>query len=494
MKYFVYTRKSTDESTNQILSLETQRSITQQIATTHSLMVVETIQEARSAKIAGNRPLFTTMLTRIRDGEAEGIIVAHLDRLTRNERELADLIDLFQDKKLKEVRTKEKIYNSVDDLYYMGIDLIGAAQFSRKLSVRVKEGMQTKLNRGEYLAHAPIGYINKKAKIYPDPLYQNYIKLAFSLYADGTHSLKSLANLLYERGMRTRYKGNKVYKSVIHEILTNPVYYGAIRSKNTIYRGIHEPLISKSMFDQVQSILHGGNRPKKEKRNYLYRGYLKCGVCGCTLTGDQKKGKYTYYYCTNAKGKCVQHRRYLPEAHVTDGLQEVFAPFSAVQADFARLAYETYVHDLGAGKPATMDSVSPQLQDIARKLESLLDLYLAGSLDESLYTQKRNKLIEVRTQLQLQMQSNTSVDPIRTLEQLELLKQRAISIYTMFNEGNDEIKSELLKSVLSNSEWVDGKITSQQYKPLWEILEKGLKSGDISTMYPLPDSNRRFTG
>lgn len=64
----------------------------------------------------------------------------------------------------------------------------------------------------------------------------------------------------------------------------------------------------------------------------------------------------------------------------------------------------------------------------------------------------------------------------------------------MFVDGDDEVKSDLLKSVLSNSEWVDGNITSQQYKPLWEILEKGLKSGDFETMYPLPDSNRRFTG
>lgn len=483
MKYFAYNRKSTDEAGNQILSLDTQKTITDDIALRHGLDVVETIQEARSAKIAGNRPLFISMLSRIRDGEAEGILVAHLDRLSRNERELADIIDLIQDKKLKEVRTKEKIYNSVDDIYYIGIDLIGAAQFSRKLSVRVKEGIQTKLKRGEFPTRAPIGYINKQAKIYPDPTYQEYIKLAFALYAEGTYSLKDVTNILYERGMRTRDAGNKVNKSVVHEILSSPVYCGAIRSGGTLYKGIHEPLINKTLFDQVQEVLHGKNKPKKHKREYVYRGYLKCGVCGCSLTADIKKGKYTYYYCTNAKDICSQHKDYIPEGEVTKQLPVVFKPFTALQGEFAVLAYDQYIHDLFNGETSTRDNTALQLQETDKKLERLLDLYLSGSLDEQLYNVKRKKLSGDRVQLELQMKSQNPQDPQLTFEQLELLKQRALSSYTMFVEGDDLVRSDLLKSALSNSEWIDGNIMSQQYKPLWEILEKGLKSGDFSTMY-----------
>ena len=492
MKYFAYNRKSTDEAGNQILSLDTQKTITDDIALRHGLEVIETIQEARSAKIAGNRPLFTSMIARIRDGEAEGIIVAHLDRLARNERELADLIELRQDNKLKEVRTKDKTYDSVDDMYYMGIDLIGAAQFSRKLAVRVKEGIQTKLKRGEFPTRAPIGYTNKDAKIYPDPTYQDYIKLAFTLYAEGMYSLKDVTNILYERGMRSRDAGNKVNKSVVHEILSSPVYYGAIRSGGNLYKGIHEPLISKNLFDTVQDVLHGKNKPKKHTRDYMYRGYLKCGVCGCSLTADTKKGKYTYYYCTNAKGVCTQHKNYIPEGEVTKKLPEVFKPFTALKGEFAVLAYDQYVHDLLNDETSTRDNTALQLQEIDKKLERLLDLYLSGSLDEQLYNVKRKKLSGDRVQLELQMKSQKPFDPELTFEQLELLKQRALSSYTMFVEGDDLVRSDLLKSALSNSEWIDGSITSQQYKPLWEILEKGLKSGDISTMYPQSDSNRRF--
>lgn len=485
MKYFVYNRKSTDESGNQILSLETQRAITDHIAQKSELNVIETIQEARSAKIAGNRPLFTSMLVRIRDGEAEGIIVAHLDRLARNERELADIVELMQSKALKEVRTKEKVYDSVDDIYYMGIDLIGAAQFSRKLSVRVKEGMQTKVRRGEFPTRAPIGYINRDAKIYPDPINLNYIKLAFSLYADGTHSLKAITYILNDRGMRTRYSGQKIQRSVVHEILSNPVYYGAIRSGGTLYKGIHEPIISKALFDQVQKVMHGHNNPKKEKHDYLYRGYLKCGVCGCSLTATLKKQKHIYYYCTNAKGNCTQHNKYLTQVEVTEKIPEVFKPFSAVEADFAQLAYETFVNDLKNGSVSEQDQTELSIKEIDTKLGRLLDLYISGSVDESLYNEKRKKLSEERVQLSLQVSSQKPVDPTLTLEQMEQLKKTALSIYTMFRDGDDLVKADLLRSALWNAHWVDGNITSQQYKPLWAILEKGLKSGDIKSMYPI---------
>lgn len=57
------------------------------------------------------------------------------------------------------------------------------------------------------------------------------------------------------------------------------------------------------------------------------------------------------------------------------------------------------------------------------------------------------------------MKSKKPLDPQLTLEQLELLKQRALSSYTMFVEGDNLVRSDLLKSALSNSEWIDGNIT-----------------------------------
>ena len=33
-------------------------------------------------------------------------------------------------------------------------------------------------------------------------------------------------------------------------------------------------------------------------------GLLTCARCGCAMTAERKKGKYTYYRCTGFHGRC----------------------------------------------------------------------------------------------------------------------------------------------------------------------------------------------
>lgn len=487
MKYIAYNRKSTDEAGNQILSLDTQKVITNEIAQKSRLEVVDTLQEARSAKYAGNRPVFTSMLARIRDGEAEGIIVAHLDRLTRNERELADLIELFQSKALKEVRTKEKIYNTVDDLYYMGIDLIGAAQFSRKLSLRVKEGMETKRQRGEYPSMSPIGYKNIKGGIEPDPKYSGYIQFAFIQYASGQYSLKKLTQMLFDKGMRTRKAGTKVYMSVVHEILQNPAYYGMIRGKTGLYKGNHTPLISKTLFDQVQDLLHGKNKTRPHKLQFLYRGYLKCGRCGCCLTATIKKKRYVYYYCTNGRGICEQHRRYIPEARIYTLLRDQFSLFSSLQSGIALEALRVYSENLRSSTDSTAhfrEQMEARLQAIDGELLNLARQNIKGKITDAQFDQLHKELSDEKNTLELQLKTLKPQDPEVTLELLEKVKNKALTLQMLFEDDDEEIRSDVLKSVLWNCDIADGEITSQQYKLPWDYMRKALQTGDFRDWYP----------
>ena len=39
-------------------------------------------------------------------------------------------------------------------------------------------------------------------------------------------------------------------------------------------------------------------------KSILFRGLISCKHCGCGVTGDIKKKKYTYYSCTNSKRIC----------------------------------------------------------------------------------------------------------------------------------------------------------------------------------------------
>ena len=65
---------------------------------------------------------------------------------------------------------------------------------------------------------------------------------------------------------------------------------------------------------EVQSVLLNKTHTKKQKLFFTYRGFLKC-VCGCVYTASNKKG-YDYYYCTNGKGNCEAHKKYLKSGHI----------------------------------------------------------------------------------------------------------------------------------------------------------------------------------
>src|SRR3989344_1659810 len=82
-KYFLYARKSTEDDDHQIMSIEAQLFELQEYARKENLEILQEFQESKSAKKPG-RELFGEMMTRIEQGEANGIIAWHPDRLARN--------------------------------------------------------------------------------------------------------------------------------------------------------------------------------------------------------------------------------------------------------------------------------------------------------------------------------------------------------------------------------------------------------------------------
>jgi DNA invertase Pin-like site-specific DNA recombinase len=82
-KFFLYARKSTDIEDKQVLSIEAQITELRAFAKQNNLDIIEEFIEKQSAKIPG-RPIFNAMLKKIENGEANGILAWHPDRLARN--------------------------------------------------------------------------------------------------------------------------------------------------------------------------------------------------------------------------------------------------------------------------------------------------------------------------------------------------------------------------------------------------------------------------
>src|SRR3989338_1703464 len=108
MKYFLYTRKSTDVEDKQVLSIEAQLSELRTIAKRDELEIIDEFIEKRSAKIPG-RPIFEEMLRRIEKGEAEGIICWKVDRLSRNPVDSVRISWMLQQEKMQKVITHDRV-------------------------------------------------------------------------------------------------------------------------------------------------------------------------------------------------------------------------------------------------------------------------------------------------------------------------------------------------------------------------------------------------
>jgi len=266
------------------------------------------------------------MINIIKHCQANVIVTCHIDRLSRNIPELAILDKLINEEKILQIHTFDRAYKTKQDMIDLIQEVMDGIKYVRRMIIRVNEGIQTKLTKGEWLGNAPWRYINdlKTKTIKPDPEIVPYIKKAFNLYGSRIYTVKQIAEILFDDGLRSKIAKKKVHKSVIHRALINPVYYGGLPCKKEILKGSHQPIIAKELFDSVQDILNGKNRAKKQSLVFLFRDYLRCANCGCKLTASLKKKKYIYYYCTNGKGSCDQHKKYIPESELEKQISEIF--------------------------------------------------------------------------------------------------------------------------------------------------------------------------
>lgn len=119
MKYFLYARKSEEDSNRQVPSLE------DQIKELHTrypdLDIVATYQEAHTAKEPG-RPLFNEMLERIRTGEAQGILVWNLNRLLGNSVDQGTIEWMLWRSQLLSILTMDKEHTPADTVLILNVE------------------------------------------------------------------------------------------------------------------------------------------------------------------------------------------------------------------------------------------------------------------------------------------------------------------------------------------------------------------------------------
>ena len=460
MKYFIYTRKSTDSEERQILSIESQLSELKEFAAKEKLEIVASLCEAQTAKEPG-RKIFGEMLDRICAGEASGILAWHPDRLAKNSIDGGKIIYLLDTGKILDLKFPTFWFDSTPQGKFMLSIAFGQSKYYiDNLSENIKRGHRQKLKNGLWPQMAPLGYLNNKEtkQIYLDEGKASLIKKTFEAYASGNHTLKNLQKIINGLGLRGRRDG-LLSVSNFQYMLQNPFYYGIIRYNGEFYNGKHEPIITKKLFDECQEAMKRKSKPQKVDgmKFFLYRGFFHCGECGFTITADRKikpSGKsYTYYYCTkkNPNHICSQNvftREEKISSQVKTEIQKVSLPDDWAKNMLLELDKEK--EQAKKESEVFVQNLQNQKAEIEQKIENLLNLYIEGKwLTIEEYQAKKQKLLNEKLDTEQKIRDfermgNNWLEPIR--EMIFEAKQAKI----LLSQGDNQQILTFLKNVGSN--------------------------------------------
>lgn len=383
---FGYTRVSTAKQ-GEGVSLEVQKEEIARYAEKNGLTISRWFEEKETAAKSG-RPIFDAIIRDLSNHKADGLIVHKIDRSARNFRDWAKIGELSDQGVAIHFVTESLDFQSRGGRLTADIQAVIASDYIRNLREEAKKGLRGRLKQGLYPFRAPIGYLDQgrgKAKI-PDPAKAPLIQEMFELYRMGNHGIRSLHAEMSTRGLRN-HSGGVLSRHGIETILSNPFYTGMIRIKCTgdTYDGIHEPLISTSLFQRVQGMKAGKCGKKTTRHMHTYRGLFKCGLCSLAMIAERQKG-HVYYRC---------HTSDCPTKGIREETIEQAALTEFDRSNICPKPLAELVDVLEAWKANRQDqhdeaaSLKMQLGKLEVRLDTLMDALIEGLIDKEAYSRKK---------------------------------------------------------------------------------------------------------
>ena len=493
-KYILYVRKSTDTEDRQIQSIEDQkRELDKEIKKYH-LNVIETIEESRSAKKPG-RSGFDKMMQMIKLGQADGILCWKLNRLSRNPIDGGQIQWFLQNSIVKSIITTSREYLPSDNVMMMAFELGMANQFVLDLSRDVTRGMKSKVEKGWRPGIAPIGYLNDRHGekgnkiIFMDEEKFSIVRKMWDLLLTGNHSVNQIHQIINKQfGLRNK-NGNNLCLSAIYKIFNNPFYCGEFTYDGEIYQGKHKSMISKEEFDMAQVILGKSGKPRPKYKRLPFNGIIRCSECGGMITAEEKFKKtkngikkYLYHHCSHNKhGKECNQKSIAGEElirQINGYLGSITIPEEFLHWAVEILKNQNQIEEYD--RDIILKNQQSNFNSCLKRIDNLINLYISTeNIDRTLLNDDEFK--QQKTSLMTEKQKIG--EEIRKVEMrvddwVELTEKTfnfATYAKHWFDEGDVEVKTNILRTLGQNFYLKDKKLTIELQKP-YLTLHEGLKN------------------
>lgn len=354
MNIAAYCRVSTDKS-DQLNSLETQKEFfLEYTKRTGDNLIKLYADEGISGTKIKNRMEFQRMLADAEKGLFDMVVVKDISRFARN------TVDLLQSvRKLKSLGIETQFLTA--NMTSMGnsefvLTIFGALaqEESANTSKRIKFGKKMNAEKGR-VPNIVFGYDKTIGDYFNLSINENEamaIRQIFQWYTEEGYGGSKIANMLNERGIKTK-RGNNWSQNSVCRILTNEIYTGKIingkeeiadfltgqrkeKNESEWFVTIRPELriIEDEVFDKAQDILKGRHDSfkithERQSNKYLFSTLIKCKECGWSFrrTVRQYKNTYVRWVCSGHNGKGADscpNAVTVDEEELIQALQEYF--------------------------------------------------------------------------------------------------------------------------------------------------------------------------
>jgi len=480
--YVIYARKSTESEDRQVLSIDSQVRELRGLAARRGIAVGDVLTEAKSAKAPG-RPIFGSLMRRVRRGEVRGIICWKMDRLARNHLDTGAILHALAEGKLQEVVTSDRTYTQDGNDRFMGSFELGmATKYIDDLRSNVKRGNRARFLRGWINYIPPIGYMNDLATktIVADPERFDLVRRMWELLLTGAYRPEQILTTANEKWhfltkKRKRTGGKPLHRSMLYRMYGDSFYTGIIRLKSgETFPGAHPPMVTKEEFDRVQEMLGRPGRPRPQKHEFPFTGLLHCAHCGGGITAEEHvkpSGKrYTYYHCSRNKFGIVCREPAVPapvlEGQLVETLQKIAVPSRTLSWILDRVNRSLQSEE--GRRRSAREMLERALGETRREMENLVSLRLRDLVTDDLFAGKKQEIDARRLDLEAKLAA-----PPRTNEEIARLTADTFNFAAkaseMFRSGSGVQKRMIVEAVCSNPT-LKGRILLTELKNPFRII------------------------
>ena len=341
------------------------------------------------------RPGLNALLASIDGGRVDMVVVYKIDRLTRSLADFAKLVEHMEAAECSFVSVTQS-FNTSSSMGRLTLNmLLSFAQFEREVTAeRIRDKITASKKKGLWMGGLPpLGYDphpdTARRELIVNEEGARVVQRLFAIYLEAG-CLSAAAKAATREGLVSkrrafasgRTQGGKPFsRGQLHHLLTNPVYRGMIRHKDTRWPGQHDAIIDGATWEAVQTRLQAASARRRGGSQALLNEAPLVGKFrdenGDRLTPShtQKAGRRIRYYVSNR----------LISARGKDGWRLPAATFEGV---VARIIAD-HIRSLASKHQVLKDGSADEIAVTSKRAKELADrLYeegvmLAASLIES---------------------------------------------------------------------------------------------------------------